>query len=92
MKHRGSSKIKYEHEMIKGLRKLLESIEDWEEITSIIPARIKPIKAVEPRLRLTVQQRTPTGFKCLARSGSAVQEVFIVSSKLEALQKKIEAL
>ena len=35
MKYRArSSKIKYQHSMIEGLRKLLEQIEPWEEIQS----------------------------------------------------------
>jgi hypothetical protein len=45
MKHRGkSSKLKYEHALIEGLRPLLESIAPWEEIHSIIPGRIRPTK------------------------------------------------
>jgi hypothetical protein len=92
VKHRGSSKIKYEHHMIQGLRELLEQIEGWDEIRSIIPARIKPTKAPQPQIKLKVQHPTSTGLKCLARSGGAVQEVFIVSADPMKLQKKIEAL
>ncbi|MBI4120360.1 MAG: hypothetical protein HY454_02740 [Parcubacteria group bacterium] len=89
MKHRGSSKIKYEHHMIQGLRQLLEQIEPWDEIKSIIPGEIKPAKSHKP-LSLGVKYNTPTGIKCLARSGSAVQEVFIVTSNPKAFKQHLE--
>ena len=90
MKHRaGSSKIKYQHDMIKGLRKLLEQIEPWGEIKSIIPGEIRPTKSVI-QLKLDVQYDTPSGVKCLARSGSAVQEVFIITSQPEQFKQLLE--
>ncbi len=92
MKHRGSSKIKSRNSIIQGLGELLEKIEEWEEIMSIFPAKIKPVKKKQSQVKITVQQVTPTGLKCLARSDGAVQEVFIVSNSPEALRTKLEAL
>lgn len=91
MKYRagGTSKIKYEHGMIPGLRRLLESIEDWEEIKSIIPGRIRPVNKSHA-LRLKVQYEIEDGLKCLVLSGPAVQEVFIVTSDALALWDRIE--
>ena len=90
MKHRAkSSKIKYEHDMIKGLRKFLEQIEPWDEIKSIIPGKIHPTKSVA-RFTLSVQYETLTGVKCLARSGSAVQEVFIVTQDPAVFRQRLE--
>ena len=88
MKFRGTSKIKTEHSMIKGLLKLLESIEDWEEIQGIIPGLIKPSKS--SGIELTIQYITQSGVKCLAKSDGAVQEVFFVSSTPDALKTKLE--
>jgi hypothetical protein len=88
MKFRGTSKIKTEHSMIKGLLKLLESIEDWEEIQGIIPGLIKPAKS--SGIELTIQYITQSGVKCLAKSDGAVQEVFFVSSTPEILKTKLE--
>lgn len=90
MRHRGPSKIKYEHHMIQGLRELLKQIEPWEEIKSIIPGRIKQTKSRQP-LSLWVSCNTKTGLKCLARSGSTVQEVFIVTPNPEALKQRLES-
>lgn len=87
-KHRGSSKIKYEHSMLQGLRKWLESIESWTEIKSIIPARIRR-SGSSGDLEIKVQYQTPTGVKCLARGKGAVQEIFIVSSDPSALEKRL---
>ena len=85
----GSSKIKYQHGMIAGLRELLESIEDWPEFRSAIPGVIRPTKGAG-EIVLRVQYVTPTGLKCLAKSGAAVQEVFFVTDDADALKAKIE--
>lgn len=75
--------------MIKGLYKLLESIEHWDEIQGIIPGLIKPSKSSSD-IELTVQYLTPSGLKCLAKCDGAVQEVFFISSNPEQLKKKLE--
>src|SRR5438552_3482910 len=90
MRHRGSSKIKYEHHMIQGLRQFLEKIQVWDEIKSIIPGEIRPTKA-SVLLRLEIKYDTPTGVKCLARSGAAVQEVFIVTSSPEIFRRRLNS-
>ena len=88
---RGTSKLKYEHSMIDGLRRLLESIEVWEEIDAIIPGRIQPVNKSHA-LRIKIQYEIQTGLKCLALSGPAVQEVFFVSSNIEMLREKLMEL
>lgn len=94
MRHRagGSSKIKYEHHMIEGLRDFLEQIEEWEEIESIFPAVIEraSIKQKET-FSFKVRYPTPTGVKCLAKCRTAVQEVFIVTKNPEAFRRRLEA-
>ncbi len=88
MRHRGPSKIKYEHKMIQGLRQALEEIEDWPEIQSIIPAEIKPVKHAHT-LKVVAKNDTSSGIKCIAYSGCAVQEVFVVSGERDALRAKL---
>ena len=75
--------------MIEGLRKFLESIEDWEEIKSIIPAEIRPVKSVQ-EFNLKVRRRTHTGVNCIAYSRSAIQEVFIVTGDVDKFIKRLE--
>jgi len=89
-KHRGSSKIKYEHNMIHGLRRLLEEIEPWPEIGSIIPGEIRRSSSFGG-LKLTIQYPTGSGLKCLAKGSGAVQEVFIVSPSPAALAERLKA-
>jgi hypothetical protein len=95
MRHRktaGGSKIKMEHAMIHGLRDLLESIARFEEIQSIIPARIQPTKCSQGSLRLDIQYPTVTGLKCKAYAGGSVQEVFIVTDKPREVEEKLRHL
>lgn len=92
MRHRArSSKIKYEHSMIPGLRELLESLEEWDEITSIIPARIKPIRSRGKHLRVEVKYRTRSGLKALVKGATAVQEVFFVTNQPLLLQIRLDS-
>jgi hypothetical protein len=91
MRHRGSSKIKYEHHIIQGLRQLLERIEPWDEIDGITPGAIKRTKSHQ-RLASQVQYNTSTGVKCPARSGPAVQEVFIVTPKPEEFKGHLKEI
>jgi hypothetical protein len=93
MKYRkGNSKIKYEHGMIDGLQDLLERIEPWEEIVSVIPGEIKPAKGSGSGLRLEVKYPTSSGIKVLAKSTTAVQEVFFVTRNPEELKAKLRSL
>jgi hypothetical protein len=92
MKHRGkSSKLKYEHALIEGLRPLLESIAPWEEVHSIIPGRIRPTKGSKRRISLEIQYFTATGLKALAKTGTAVQEVFFVTANPQAVRERLLA-
>lgn len=88
MRHRGSSKIKRQHTIIDGLEELLETIESWEEIQSIVPGRINSIRSRQA-LTLTIQYNTPSGVKCIAKSGSATQEVFVATPKPEEFRKRL---
>lgn len=92
MRHRRkgkNSKIKLEHSLIPGLRKLLEELQDWPEIHSIIPGEIKRRGGSNNRIILKVQYPTTTGVKCIAQSAGAVQEVFFVGSNKARLHDRL---
>lgn len=76
--------------MIDGLRELLERIEVLDEIVSIIPGVIKPVRGSGSGIRLEVKYPTQTGLKLLAKSSTSVQEVFIVSKQIDDLSKKLQ--
>lgn len=86
---KGKSKIKLKHHLIKGLRGLLEKIQGWDEIKRIIPGETRPTKSVK-QLTLDVKYETATGIKCIAYSGAAVQEVFIITSDKALFQKHLD--
>lgn len=91
MKHRAkSSKIKYEHGMIRGLRDFLEQqIEPLDYVESIFPGEIRRTKGASPGFKVLFKYATKTGAKLLAYSASAVQEVFVVTKDAEKLKRML---
>ena len=88
MKYRRKGKTKRQHGMIKGLSRLLQKIEDWPEIQSIIPGRIEKANEKGP-IRLRVNYETRSGLKAIARGEGAVQEVFFVTNQPDVLTEKL---
>lgn len=88
-------RLKIEHSIIDGLRPVLETLlKQTTEIRSVIPGVIRPVRDArgEPSIRITVQ--TTNGWKAIALSAGARQELFI-STELsrELLERAIaEAL
>ena len=89
MKYR-DNKIKQEHGMIKGLKRLLQKLATMDQIKSIIPGKISPSKNVQ-ELHLKVQYEIEGGLRCLAK-GEGVQEIFIVCYDVEAVKERIKEL
>jgi hypothetical protein len=74
-------KLKIEHSIIDGLRPVLERLlGDNKEIRSIIPGVIRPVRDAKgaPTIRVTVP--TANGWKAIALSAGARQELFISTS------------
>lgn len=87
MKKYRSGKIKQEHQIIPGIRPILEQIEQCPDVKSILPGPIRPLRA---RLEVTFQYFTETGLKLLAKNGSAIQEVFLTTAEPEAVKRWLE--
>jgi hypothetical protein len=87
------NRLKIEHSIIDGLRPVLERLlRDNPGIRSIIPGVIRPVRDArgEPTIRLTVP--TANGWKGIALSAGARQELFISSALAkEELEKSIRA-
>ncbi len=78
--------------MIKGLEKFLESeISPFEFIKSVTPGEIRVARASGEVLAVRFQYATETGAKLIARSGTSVQEVFVVTSEPEKLRRAVES-
>ena len=74
-------KLKVEHSIIAGLRPVLEALLAANpEIKSIIPGVIRPVRKARGKLRLRLTTPTQTGWKGIALSAGARQEVFFNTS------------
>lgn len=78
MKHRNKSKIKTEHGMIEGLGKYLQKVEQQIGVKAIFPGTIRITKKHVPGFQFRIQRQTDKGYKCVARNGKRIQEVYII--------------
>ena len=85
-------KLKIEHSIIDGVREVLERLLSANpEIRSIIPGVIRPVRDARGKIQMRITVPTQNGWKAIALSAGARQEVFI-STDLgkEQLQSAIE--
>ena len=64
---------------IEGLIKWLKRIAETQEVKTVTPASIFKTKGRGEKLELKITVKTNEGFKLIARKGTLVQEVFIVT-------------
>lgn len=78
---------------LEGLIPLLKRLAGEEGITTVTPAVISRVKGHSPRLKLRVSTPITGGYKLVARRGSTVQEVFVVTDwNRETLQQAVDRL
>ena len=88
-----NNRLKVEHSIIDGVRELLERLlASTPEIRSVIPGVIKPVRDARGEIKVRVTVPTTNGWKAIALSAGARQELFISTAlskdQLEqALQK-----
>src|SRR5580704_4926927 len=72
-------KLKVEHSILDGLRNVLERLLDNNPgaIRSIIPGVIRPVRDAKGEVRIRVTVPTTNGWKAIALSAGARQELFI---------------
>ena len=71
-------KLKIEHSIIDGVRDLLERLlKENPEIRSVIPGVIRPVRDAKGEVRVRVTVPTTNGWKAIALSAGARQELFI---------------
>ena len=90
-------RLKIEHSIIDGVRPLLiELLEQNQEIRSIIPGVIRPVRDAKGKVRVRVTVPTQNGWKAIALSAGARQELFISTDwgkpELEAALAKAGAV
>ena len=71
-------KLKIEHSIIDGVRDLLERLlKENPEIRSVIPGVIRPVRDAKGEVKVRVTVPTTNGWKAIALSAGARQELFI---------------
>ena len=74
-------KLKIEHSIIEGVRDLLTRlIAQNPEIRTVIPGVIRPVRDANGKVKVHVTVPTQNGWKAIALSAGARQELFISTS------------
>jgi len=90
-------RLKVEHSIIDGVRTILEELLAANPgIRSVIPGVIRPVRDARGKVKVRVTVPTQNGWKAIALSAGARQELFIsadiTQAELEAALKKAGAL
>lgn len=85
-------KLKIEHSIIDGVRPLLERLLSANpEVRSVIPGVIKPVRDARGPVKVRVTVPTSNGWKAIALSAGARQELFISTALTkEQLEQALE--
>ena len=75
-------RLKVKHSIIDGVRGLLERLlaDNPATIRSVIPGVIRPVRAARDKVKMRVTVATQNGWKAIALSAGARQELFISTS------------
>ncbi len=74
-------RLKVEHSIIDGVRPILEQLlADTAAIRSVIPGVIRPVRNARGKVKVRVTVPTQNGWKAIALSAGARQELFISTS------------
>jgi hypothetical protein len=90
-------RLKVEHSIIDGVRGILETLLAANPaIRSVIPGVIRPVRDAKGKVRVRITVPTQTGWKAIALSAGARQELFISTDlgkdEVEAALAKAGAL
>ena len=88
-------KLKIEHSIIDGVRDLLTTLlqENSNAIRAVIPGVIRPVRDARGPVKVRVTVPVPNGWKAIALSAGARQELFISTDlSREELEKKLDEL
>ena len=87
-----NDRLKVEHSIIDGVRELLQRLlTSNPEIRSVIPGVIKPVRDARGEIKVRVTVPTTNGWKAIALSAGARQELFISTAlSKEQLEKALK--
>ncbi len=70
-------KLKIEHSILDDLRPVLERLVARDDIRSIIPGVIRPVRDAKGPVRIHITVPTQNGWKAIALANGARQELFV---------------
>src|SRR5712691_12763316 len=83
------NRLKVEHSIIDGVREVLEELlASNPAIRSVIPGVIRPVRVARGKVKVRVTVPTQNGWKAIALSSGARQELFISA---DMTQEEVEA-
>ena len=89
---KAQGKLKVEHSIIDGVRDVLERLLASDEIRSVIPGVIRRVRDAKGALSIHITVQTTNGWKAIALSAGARQELFISTAlPKQDLEKLIES-
>src|SRR3954454_17272265 len=84
-------KLKIEHSILEDLRPVLERLVAREDIRSIIPGVIRPVRDAKGDVKIRITVPTQNGWKGIGLCNGARQELFVSTALTqEALAKAIK--
>ena len=92
----GKGKLKIEHSILDNLRPVLDRLVVLDDIRSIIPGVIRPVRDAKGPVKIHITVPTQNGWKAIGLSNGARQELFISTEMTEkqlaeALREAIQA-
>ena len=79
----GKGKLKIEHSILESLRPVLDRLVKLDEIRSIIPGVIRPVRDAKGTVKIHITVPTQNGWKAIGLSNGARQELFISTAMTE---------
>lgn len=76
-------KLKIEHSILDNLRPVLERLVEREDIRSIIPGVIRPVRDAKGPVKIRITVPTQNGWKAIALANGARQELFVSTALSE---------
>ena len=77
-------KLKIEHSILENLRPVLDRLVLREEIRSIIPGVIRPVRDAKGPVKIRITVPTQNGWKAIALANGARQELFVSTGLTES--------
>jgi hypothetical protein len=92
----GKGKLKIEHSILDSLRPVLDRLVKLDDIRSIIPGVIRPVRDAKGPVKIRITVPTQNGWKAIGLSNGARQELFISTQMgqeqlARAIEEAIEA-